>query len=52
MNLIKRISVTLLLAALVAFSWFSSLDLVATQQVDAGLKRALAACRAKAAQMG
>ena len=41
MYLVKRISVTLLLAALVAFSWFSPLDIVATQQVDAGLKRAL-----------
>ena len=41
MDLTKRISVTLMLAALVAFSWFSPLDLVATQQVDAGLKRAL-----------
>lgn len=41
MDLFKRISVTLLLAALVAFSWFSPLDTLATQQVDAGLKRAL-----------
>lgn len=41
MDLVKRISVTLFLAALVAFSWFSSMDSLATQQVDAGLKRAL-----------
>lgn len=41
MELFKRISVTLFLMALAALSWFSPLDSLATQQVDAGLKRAL-----------
>ena len=41
MELLKRFLVPLCLAALVACSWLSPLDSLATQQVDAGLKRAL-----------
>jgi hypothetical protein len=41
MEFLKRFLLPLCLAALVACSWLSPLDSLATQQIDAGLKRAL-----------
>lgn len=41
MELVKKTILPLLLVVLVACSWFNRLDSVATEKVDAGLKRAL-----------
>ena len=41
MDWIKKSLPPILLAALVACSWFSPFDSIATEKIDAGLKRAL-----------
>ena len=41
MEIFKRTSISLLLVALLVFSWLSPLDSLATKLVDAGLQRAL-----------